>query len=240
LSGYLTPDSVPDEFVCRTILIPNDERWVSVVTGALNSLAEARNWQRDGDLLPEEAASAWLPRFDDFCFKTYTCEGRVIGEVVAYAGTDTPSANWLPCDGNSYLRADYPGLYGKIGTAYGAVDGTHFSIPDLRGRAILGDGQGDGLTDRAVGDSFGTETHQLITSELPSHNHADAGHSHNMPIGYGAVTAGAGVPVPIAYGVAFPVPGTYAANAAIGNTGGNGAHNNLQPALVLTYWIVAQ
>jgi len=224
LSGYLTPDSVPDDFVCRTILIPNDERWVSVVTGALNSLAEARNWQRDGELLPEEAASAWFPRFDDFCFKTYTCEGRVIGEIVCTAGTENPSSNWLPCDGSSLVRDDFAALYGKIGTTYGAVDGAHFSVPDLRGRGILGAGQGNGLTDRSIGDVVGTETHQLSASEMPSHTHG-----YNYTLASPAAAPGTPGPVVIGYSL-------FSTTSA----GGDGSHNNMQPSLALSYWIVAQ
>jgi len=239
LAGYLTPDEAPPTFVCRSLLIPDDERWISVVTGALNSLAEARNWQKDGELLPDEAASAWLPRFDDFCFQTYTCEGRVIGEIVCTAFSDSPSDNWLPCDGSSYSRADFPILYGKIGTVYGAEDGSHFSVPDLRGRAAIGVGEGAGLTNRDLGDEIGAETHQLVSSEMPAHTHLDAGHSHTLPAAQGAVTAGAGVPVPILYYFPGAYP-TYNASANNQNTGGDGAHANMQPSLALKFWIVAQ
>ncbi|MEL6325705.1 MAG: hypothetical protein AAFQ61_02195 [Cyanobacteria bacterium J06626_23] len=44
-------------------------------------------------------------------------------------------------------------------------------IPDMRGRGILGAGQGSGLTDRAVGDQGGAETHALTESENGPHNH---------------------------------------------------------------------
>lgn len=59
------------------------------------------------------------------------------GTVTSYS-SDTPPTGWLICDGSSLLRADYPKLFDTIGTAFGAADGTHFNIPDLRGRFVRG------------------------------------------------------------------------------------------------------
>lgn len=55
------------------------------------------------------------------------------GVVLPYAGSSSPSG-WLLCYGQSLLRSDYPELFANIGTTYGSVDGTHFNLPDLRGR----------------------------------------------------------------------------------------------------------
>lgn len=64
--------------------------------------------------------------------------GRVVGEVVEWL-TATPPAGWLICDGSSLLRAGtYAALFAIIGTAFGTVDGTHFTLPDLRGKLALG------------------------------------------------------------------------------------------------------
>lgn len=161
----------------------------------------------------------------------------MIGEIIAYAGSTSPDARWLPCDGSSLLRADYPDLYAVVGTAYGAVDGSHFNLPDMRGRTAVAAGTGTGLSARGIGDSFGEETHTLITSETPSHSHSDSGHSHSEIIATPSIGAAiTGVPVPSA------VPGvgvTGTGFAAISATGGDGAHNNLQPSLVINYLIVA-
>lgn len=49
--------------------------------------------------------------------------------------TETPPSGWLEEDGSSLLRAGtYAGLFAVIGTTYGAADGTHFNLPDSRGR----------------------------------------------------------------------------------------------------------
>lgn len=55
------------------------------------------------------------------------------GVVLPYAGASAPSG-WLLCFGQSLLRSDYPELFANIGTTYGSADGTHFNVPDLRGR----------------------------------------------------------------------------------------------------------
>ena len=97
----------------------------------------------------------------------------IAGAVMPYAGTVVPTG-WLACDGASYLRADYPDLFAALGGAsspWGLPDGTHFNVPDLRGRAIVGAGTGSGLTARALAATGGVETHALSTMELASHYH---------------------------------------------------------------------
>lgn len=59
------------------------------------------------------------------------------GTVLDFAGSTAPDG-WLLCFGQSLLRADYPNLFAKIGTTYGAADGTHFNVPDCRGRVGAG------------------------------------------------------------------------------------------------------
>ena len=101
------------------------------------------------------------------------------GLVKAYAGDTIPSGHLL-CDGTSYLRATYPGLFTAIGTLWGSVDGTHFNVPDLRGRTIRGYHSGD--TDYGtVGNTGGLKLHDL------QHYHYDA--SDLTTAGTGAVTA---------------------------------------------------
>jgi microcystin-dependent protein len=102
-----------------------------------------------------------------------------VGAVFPYAGGVAPSG-YLFCYGQSLLRADYPDLFTAIGTQYGAVDGTHFSLPDLRGRVVAGqDDMGgvsanrltnadDGLDGDTLGAAGGGETQSLVTGNLPA------------------------------------------------------------------------
>lgn len=49
-------------------------------------------------------------------------------------------------------------------------DGTN-STPDLRGRTIIGAGQGDGLTNRVFGSFVGSEEHQIAANQIPTVDH---------------------------------------------------------------------
>lgn len=233
--GYLTPDTLPADTVCRVLFIPNNAEFIANVIGALQVLTFASSFEPYGSLTEQETADAYATMFDAFCFNQGVC--RVIGEVIAFAGDTSPDTRWLLCDGASVLRADYPDLFTVIGTTYGAVDSAHFSLPDLRGRAISGVGSGSGLSPVALGDSYGEESHTLITSEVPSHTHTDAGHTHVEGNAAPTLIAiGAGVPA----ASAIPSAGvTGAGSANLSSVGGDGGHNTVGPRLGINYLIVA-
>ena len=53
------------------------------------------------------------------------------GVILAWTAALATAApvGYLLCDGDSYLRADYPDLFAVIGTKFGADDGDHFNVP---------------------------------------------------------------------------------------------------------------
>jgi Phage Tail Collar Domain len=55
------------------------------------------------------------------------------GMMLQYAGSGALPDGWLLCDGTSYVRTDYPRLFGVIGTTYGTADAAHFSVPTVAG-----------------------------------------------------------------------------------------------------------
>jgi microcystin-dependent protein len=92
------------------------------------------------------------------------------GAVFAFANATIPTG-WLPCDGASYLRADYPLLFDALGgtsSPWGLPDGTHFNVPLLDGRTIIGEGGAWGLA-----TDLGASTHTLTIAEMPAHGHTE-------------------------------------------------------------------
>ena len=220
---------------CGVLIYPNDEGFAAIVRGAIEELTYSYNFTPYGSITPEATAEVFDDMFNRFCFNQGVC--RVIGEIIAFAGPTSPDMNWLVCDGSSMLRADFPDLFGVIGTAYGSADGTHFNIPDLQGRSASGTGTGTGLASVTLGQQYGEQDHTLITTEIPAHSHIDTGHSHvegNAAPAVGAAIVG--VPIPSA----VPTVGvTGIGNAAISATGGDAPHNNVGPRIGVTYLIVA-
>ncbi len=162
------------------------------------------------------------------------------GTVIQSAAINAP-AGWLNCDGSPVSRTAYPDLFAAIEYTYGGSDAS-FNLPDLRGRACIGAGQGAGLTNRALGAKDGYETHTLTSGQMPSHNHSitDPGHSHTWNNGLQQDDSGFGGSSDEYTRIGGSVTGVIA-NATTGilinNAGGGEAHNNMQPFLALRFLI---
>lgn len=86
------------------------------------------------------------------------------GSIVMF-GSATPPTGWVVCDGSSQLRAGtYAALFAVIGTSYGSVDGTHFTLP------AMSSGIAFPLGSATPGLSGGAGTH----------THTSAAHSHPL------------------------------------------------------------
>lgn len=103
-----------------------------------------------------------------------------VGTVTAFAGSTSPSSQWLICDGTLMSKYEYAPLFQVIGTTYGS-SGDLFRLPDLKGRVIVGTGAGSGLTARALNNSGGSENSVVV-----SHNHGGGtgGMNRNNPHGH--------------------------------------------------------
>lgn len=160
--------------------------------------------------------------------------GSLTGVVVPFAGSTAPTGSLL-CFGQAVNRTTYAALFAIIATAYGIGDGsTTFNVPDLRGRSIAGvdnmggttagriTAAGSGIIGTTLGASGGTETHTLITAEMPSHTHALSDSYPGVNTGGSWQNQGGG------YGGSI---------GSIGSTGGGGAHQNTQPTMMINYII---
>lgn len=195
--------------------------WADTTTGMLK--------QRDA------ANSAWVSLFP----LATTVDPS--GTIKLYAGSAAPTG-YLFCDGTAVSRTTYADLFTAIGTAFGAGNGsTTFNLPDFRRRVPVGaGGTGSGTLGNAVGNSGGAETHTLQISEMPAHQH------------FSFNTSNTSTGSPNLTNTTYPADandtggrGTYEMHgtstvATIGltsSTGGGGAHNNMQPSLVVNYII---
>jgi len=93
-----------------------------------------------------------------------------LGEVKWFAGNFAPSG-WALCDGQLLAISQNSALFSILGTTYGGDGRTNFALPDARGRSILHQGTGPGLTLRRLGRAFGTEVETQTVDQMPSHTH---------------------------------------------------------------------
>ena len=94
----------------------------------------------------------------------------IIGEIRMFAGNFAPKG-WAFCQGQLLPIAQNQALFSLLGTTYGGDGMTSFALPDLRGRVPVGFGQGPGLSNRVIGEQFGSELVTLNINQMPSHNH---------------------------------------------------------------------
>ncbi len=92
------------------------------------------------------------------------------GEIRMFAGNFAPR-NWALCIGTIMSISDNNALYSLLGTSYGGDGRVTFGLPDMRGRIPLHQGNGPGLTPRAIGQRFGWEEVSLSINQIPAHTH---------------------------------------------------------------------
>ncbi len=136
-----------------------------------------------------------------------------VGTIILWSG-DSPPDDWALCNGQ-------------------VVQGVQ--TPDLRGRFVLGLGQGSGLAERRIGDRGGFEEHALVAAELPVHGHAflasaghvtstDGAHRHSLWSEYTERNGPPGIPPE---GSRYWEPGRLLAHVPVENRtslGGSHAH----------------
>ena len=82
-----------------------------------------------------------------------------------------PPKGWALCNGQFMPINQNQAMFALLGTTYGGDGQNTFQLPDLRGRAAVGQGAGPGLTPQTFGYRAGTENATLTTNNLPAHTH---------------------------------------------------------------------
>lgn len=162
--------------------------------------------------------------------------GLMIGDIVASMAIIPPEGHIL-CDGGLYEKSDYPELYDVLDPAF-IISATGFRVPDLRGRGIIGAGQGSGLTDRVMGLLLGNENHTLTLAQTPAHNHFPT--FTNPASTNGAMMNEAGAMTGTNFGLNASGAGVRFQLQQSIAAGGGAAHNNMQPSIPLRFYVIAK
>ncbi len=167
-----------------------------------------------------------------------------IGEIQIF-GFNFPPRGWAYCNGATLAISQNTALFSLLGVNFGGNGQTTFKLPNLASRSPRGVGSGPGVSSVSVGETNGTDTVTLTSSQTPQHNH----------------TLNAGIlstPNP-AQNVATPTgqaflglsgPNNTYSDAATANTtlhpntlssvGSGLAHQNMQPYLGINFCIAVQ
>jgi microcystin-dependent protein len=215
------------------------DNWAySAFLGALENMGFTSAWLDGGESNAEDAAALFRWIYNNGLFDM----AWDIGDV-KFTTAEPRYATWLLCDGTLYVDTDYPDLYARIGTTYnqGGDPSGHFRVPDMRGRVAAMTNNSSGVLPSwadAPGGTGGESTHQLTVMELASHTHADAGHVHGGIPTFIDIIALTGEE-PVSLEVPLVSTNTATGFASLATTGGDTAHNTVQPTMALACYILA-
>lgn len=163
-----------------------------------------------------------------------------IGEIQLY-GLNFNPRGWAFCRGDSLAIAQHSAVFSVLGTAYGGNGVTTFMLPNLAGRAPVGQGQSTGGGNYVIGQTFGAASVTLTGAQIPAHVHLNPA----IVTGPGADRSaapsnGARLAAPVQTRAFRPGSNTTLSPSALTPVGGGGAHENQQPYLALNYCIALE
>ncbi|WP_295571291.1 phage tail protein [Stenotrophomonas maltophilia] len=165
-----------------------------------------------------------------------------IGEIQMFGFNFAP-AGWAMCQGQLVPIQQNTALFSLLGTTFGGNGVANFQLPNFIGNAPGGQGNGPGLSQRAMGQTYGSPSVTLLPNQIPAHVHSARIYNQPEP------TLRTGIP---AQGDALITPESatlLAVNATanspyppitVGTAGNGEAHENRQPYLTLNFCISLQ
>lgn len=166
-----------------------------------------------------------------------------IGQIISFAGNRATLSGFLPCNGQELQIRTNAALFALIGTRYGGDGRNTFRLPNLNGRTIVG------APAASPGVSGGAETVVLVPDNLPPHTHNFNGFASDANTGavtnnlFASITLGSPPPpqpttVPTPFGA--PTNLVPLNPRMIRTSGGSMPHDNMQPFLVIKFFIAVQ
>jgi microcystin-dependent protein len=164
-----------------------------------------------------------------------------LGAIKIFAGSYAIKGFAL-CQGQTMSIQQNTALFSLLGITFGGNGVNNFMLPNLQSRLPIGQGNGQGLTPRVIGEMAGLENVTLIATTTPPHNHV-----FNASTSIGNTN----VPGPtVLAGTTATTDGTFYADPnqtnftrelmnaqAVSPQGGNLPHNNIQPSMGINYQI---
>jgi microcystin-dependent protein len=165
---------------------------------------------------------------------------QFLGEIRMVGFNFAPSG-WAQCNGQLLSISQNTALFSLLGTYYGGDGRSTFGLPNFQAVAPMSQGNGAGLSPRALGETGGAYTVTLLQNQVPPHSHpvnciSGAGNSTSAANNVWSAEGGrAGLALYTS--TSGPVN---MSNMALKLTGGNQPHNNVQPYLTVTFVIAMQ
>lgn len=137
------------------------------------------------------------------------------------------------CNGGELPIAQNQALFSLLGTYYGGNGVTTFKLPDMRGRAAVGQSQ-----NLPIGTAGGTEQVTLLSTQIPQHTHIAIATSDDgtarTPVNNLYAKAGRNLYGPSNAQTVALHPST------LSSSGQTLPHDNMQPYSVLNFCILLQ
>ena len=167
-----------------------------------------------------------------------------VAEIRIFAGNFAPTG-WATCDGQILPISQNTALFSLLGTFYGGNGQSTFALPNLPDSAPIGQGDGQGLSQRFLGEQGGSPFVTLLVSEMPFHTHALNAHAGDnadlQTLGTnGNRSIARSSNGPVCYQTNINSAVVQMAPQTLPPAGGSLPHNNMQPYLTFTFIIAMQ
>lgn len=168
-----------------------------------------------------------------------------VGEIMMFGGNYAPRG-WALCNGQIMAISQNTALFALLGTTYGGDGRSNFALPDLRESLATQQGQGAGLQQWMLGQTQGSATVTLDSTQI-------APHTHGLTATSTQANQASAVGAQLGFGYAGTLQQSSVANMYSSNPatqamapqsimagGGGQEHNNLMPYLVVNFCIALQ